>query len=691
MFHPPRNFWKPLPFVRILIPLLAGICLSLYSIHIPAIYWLLGILISLLLFAEWIPLLWKWRLRNLRGLVIVIVFFIAGYLRTDYIQSKASILHLPKQTNITLAITIQDPPEPTQNGWQTTGILQQYFYQNQALPCSGKVLLWMEKDATLLPTGGSTVLANTQLTVIRPPLNPGDFDAAAYYGRAQIFLRCKLLRGQYRICKKPSSAILTNWVYSCKQFCLQTLRKYIQGTNEQAIAEALLIGYKKNLSAELVTAYSETGIVHIIAISGMHMALLFALLNLCLQKLTILPRGKWIKLLIQITAIWLFTWITGGTASVLRAACIFTALSWGEALERKSQPYNTLAGSAFCLLFLYPTLLLDTGFLLSYAAVTGILLLAKPLSRLIYFRNPILRSIWQLNAVTIAAQVFTLPLILYFFHRFPLLFVCTNMIAIPLSGLILYGEIGLLLISGFSPLAHVIGTCIEWSVGMMNEWTIATHRLPFASVGGIYLNGIQAVLLFCALIGWYMAFYTRKLTTLLGSAVVFLLVISIHRNRLIQLKQQQKWVIYQLPGKTVIHLIAGNQQYLLAEPDATLQKKLAAFRTHAIWYWGAQNYSFPSSIQYAYPFIRNAKCSLAILRGNDTAQLRLLPGKTDCILLTENVPVSLAYIQRKTGCSEVIFDGSNSMWKIREWKKEAEQLHLRHYATPEQGALIIQF
>jgi len=690
MFRKPLNHWKPLPFVRILLPLLAGICLALLRISVPATGWLIATLICGLLTTEWIHLIWKWRLRKLRGIGILLVFFFVGYARTEYVLNIPLQSHLPAQTQIPLVITIQDPPEPTKSGWQTTGIIQQYYYQQQVIACSAKVLLWLDKDNSILPTAGSSLVATTQLTPIRPPMNPGDFDAAAYYGRAQIFLRCKLTKGKYRLLNHPSTPTLTKWMYASKQFCLLTIRKYIQGNNEQAIAEALLIGYKKNLPTELVNAYSETGIVHIIAISGMHMALLFGVLNLLLRKITLLPKGKWIKLLLQIFAIWMFTWITGGSASVLRAACIFTALSLGEALDRKNQPYNTLAGSAVCLLIYNPRLLQDAGFLLSYAAVTGILLLAKPISLLIYIRNPLLRYIWQLNAVTLAAQLFTLPLILYFFHRFPVLFLFTNMIAIPLSGIILYAEIGLLFLAGFPPLAMIAGTCIEWSIRMMNDWTIATHQLPFASVGGIYLNGIQTLLLFVSIILMYMALYYRKQLSFLGSAIGILLFIGIHSYRAIQRKHQQKWIIYQLPGKTAIHLIGGNQQYLLAETDSANQKKLADFRNNAEWYWGAQKYALPTSFQYRYPVISYPKGSLAILRGNDTANLRLLPNQADFILLTENGPWTLASILLTTRCSHFIFDGSNAMWKIREWKKEAERLHLRSYSTPEQGALIIQ-
>jgi len=691
MYLPPRNFWKPLPFVRMLLPLLLGICLAMLPFRIPLAYPLIATIIGLLIFTNWGPLVWKWRIRKIRGWGFVLLFLLAGYARTTYFLDIPKQPAIPAYKNIELAIRLQSIPEPTKSGFQTIGILEHYHHQGQVYTSSQKVLLWFNKETFPLPARGDVLIGRAQLIPIAPAMNPGGFDAAAYYSRQQIYFRCRLYSGKYQRITPENPSAVFEWMYSVKQFCLRILRKYIIGKNEQAIAEALLIGYKQQLDPELVNAYSEIGIVHIIAISGMHMALLFALLNVCVGRLSRLPMGKWIKLCIQLTAIWVFTWITGGSASVLRAAIIFSALSLGETLGRKNQPFNSLAGSAVFLLVINPFFLQDAGFLLSYAAVMGILLLAKPLYRCVYTSNPLLSAIWQLNAVTIAAQLFTLPLILYFFHRFPLYFLCTNIIAIPLSGLILYGEILILLLSAFPGIAGIIGSCTEWGIRLMNQWTIATHQLPGASLGGIYLSGIQAILLCAAILLLYAGWYFRKKIYWYGAAIALVSITALYSFRSIQQSNQQYWVIYQLKGKTAIHLIGGKQQFLLSDTAQTIEPILRSFESTAEWYWGAQQYGMPPTMRYLYPIISCKQGILAILRGKDTAAISRLPKHTDCILITDNSPLKLAAILAKTRCSHFVFDGSNAMWKIREWKKEAERLHLRHYSTPEQGALIIRF
>ncbi|MEI6582802.1 MAG: ComEC/Rec2 family competence protein [Chitinophagia bacterium] len=691
MYSPPRNFWKPLPFLRMLLPLLFGICLALVPIRIPLTYHLIVIIIVLLIITAWIPIVWKWRIRKIRGWGFVLVCFLLGYLRTTYFLEIPKHTPIPTNKNIELAISLQNTPEPTKSGFQTVGIVEQYHQQGQVYTSSQKVLVWFNKETFPLPARGDILIGRAQLTRIAPALNPGGFDAAAYYSRQQVYFRCRFYSGKYqRFAPKNPSAVFT-WMDSVKQFCLRMLRKYINGKNEQAIAEALLIGYKQHLDAELVNAYSDIGIVHIIAISGMHMALLFALLNVCVGKLSRFPMGNWIKLFIQLTSIWVFSWITGASASVLRAACIFSALSLGETLGRKNQPFNSLAGSAVCLLLINPFFIQDAGFLLSYAAVLGILLLAKPLYKCLYTSNPLLNAIWQLNSVTIAAQLFTVPLILYFFHRFPLYFLCTNMIAIPLSGIILYGEILILLLSAFPSVAGIIGTCTEWSIRLMNQWTIATHRLPGASLGGIYLSGIQAILLCAAILLLYAGWYFRKKIYGYVAALALVGFTALYSFRSIQQSDQQYWVIYQLKGKTAIHLISGKQQFLLSDTAQIIEPFLRGFESTAEWYWGAKQYGMPPNMHYQYPIIISKLRILAILRGKDTAAITRLPKQADCILITDNSPFNLATILAQTRCSHFIFDGSNAMWKIREWKKEAERLHLRYYSTPEQGAIIISF
>jgi competence protein ComEC len=178
--------------------------------------------------------------------------------------------------------------------------------------------------------------------------------------------------------------------------------------------------------------------------------------------------------------------LTGGGASVIRAVIMFSFISLGKLLHRKGTIYNALACSAFFMLCYQPTLLWDIGFQLSYAAVLSLVVFMQPIYQWFNFENPLLDGFWKMNAVTLSAQVLTLPLCVYHFHQLPVLFLPANLLAIPLSTLALYG---LLLLNGLSfypPLASILAKLIALLINAMTEWTAYLARFRFAVIEGLF-------------------------------------------------------------------------------------------------------------------------------------------------------------------------------------------------------------
>ena len=193
----------------------------------------------------------------------------------------------------------------------------------------------------------------------------------------------------------------------------------IKGDKELGLAEALLIGYKDDLDKTLVQSYTNTGVVHIIAISGLHLGLIYWLLVQLLKPLQRRKYMKWLRPVIIILGLWLFSLLAGAQPSILRSAVMFTCIVIGETIAKKTSIYNSLALSAFGLLCWNPYWLWDVGFQLSYSAVLSIIIFMRPVYNLLYVKNKILDFFWKINAVTIAAQILTLPLSIYHFHQFP--------------------------------------------------------------------------------------------------------------------------------------------------------------------------------------------------------------------------------------------------------------------------------
>ena len=214
--------------------------------------------------------------------------------------------------------------------------------------------------------------------------------------------------------------------------------------------------------------------------------------------------------------------------TALRAAVMFSLLLLGEQQNRPHHQLNSLAGSAFCLLIFKPAFLWDIGFQLSYAAVLGILFFARPIEKSLYLKNKFLQMSWQMGSITLAAQMLTLPLLLYYFHSFPNLFLIANWIAVPVSGLILYLLIGLLLVAPFSFIAIPLGGCIDWLLLQLNQLIQKTASLPFALTEYIQINGWQMLLIFVCLIALYQWLLHKNKQYFFLAAGSFLLILGIH-------------------------------------------------------------------------------------------------------------------------------------------------------------------
>ena len=199
-----------------------------------------------------------------------------------------------------------------------------------------------------------------------------------------------------------------------------------------------------------------------------------------------------------LTGLWLFSLLAGAQPSVLRSAFMFTCIVLGDSFARKSSIYNTLALSALLLLCINPYWLWDVGFQLSYAAVLSIVIFMQPIYHWFYIKNKTLDFIWKLNAVTIAAQILTVPIGIYHFHQFPLNFLLTNFLAVPLSSFILLDEILLCIISFIPSLAAIIGKFISWLIWIMNSYIERIEMLPFSLWDGLQISILQAILLLIA-------------------------------------------------------------------------------------------------------------------------------------------------------------------------------------------------
>ena len=424
MKFPVIPIWKEAPFIRLLIPLMLGIATA-GSLHLPS--WLSAILIASIFIT--VVLLnrrssfSRFKIRIYTGTLVYSSMFILGTLlhQLNDIRNRSDwIGHTKNQAEAILA-KIEEPPIEKRKTYKTTASIQYRFLAGKWMMASGKLFIYIPKDEIAKTIGYGSMLAfSSSIEEIRNTGNPGSFDYRAYCALQNIYHQSFLRKDKFRILAQKQSNRFTKVLFGIQNKIVAILERYVGG-REAGLAEALLIGYKNNLDKSIIQEYSDSGIIHIVAISGMHLGLIYWLLSLLLS-IKRWKKSRWINPLIILASLWLFTLVAGASASVVRSAVMFSFLLVGESINRKTSMYNSLAASAFLLLCYNPSWLWDLGFQLSYLAVLSIVIFMKPVYNLIYASNKILDYLWKMAATCIAAQILTTPLTLFYFQRFPRLF-----------------------------------------------------------------------------------------------------------------------------------------------------------------------------------------------------------------------------------------------------------------------------
>ncbi|MDR0618903.1 MAG: ComEC family competence protein [Bacteroidales bacterium] len=362
----------------------------------------------------------------------------------------------------------------------------------------GKTLLYLSKAPDSSIPYGTTIIVKARFDSIRNFIP--DFDYKKFLQRKQIHTQIFVPYSK-AIIIQPSHTSLKSTAIKISGQCKNILHKYLSG-NELAVVSAMLLGDQTDMDEELRASYRNAGVVHTLCVSGMHLAIFSLIL---LKVLSFLKRKRILQLIIVCAAIWGYAFITGLGASVMRAATMFTLVALGQCIGRKVTIYRSLTLSAFILFVYNPLLIYDVGLQLSYAAVLGIAVLQPKFQALWKIRKPkssilkpfckIAKGCYELTTVSFAAQLFTVPLILYYFKQFPIYFIFGNLIASPLANIILPAGITVCILHFiFSPLAVVAGFILEKICLLLNivlEWIAnlpnAVYFISMSVAGGISL------------------------------------------------------------------------------------------------------------------------------------------------------------------------------------------------------------
>lgn len=377
-----------------------------------------------------------------------------------------------------------------------------------------------------------------------------------------------LQNGTYQIIDSDNIlSQLRSWSFSMSRWADQVFRKQIKDDESYGLVKAMLLGRRDDLRSEQVDNYTISGTVHILSVSGMHVAIIFLVLSKLLGWVKKLPGGRLIYLLLIVASLGFYALVTGLPPSVQRATLMCVIFVIAETFSRKQQSLNTLAISALLILVFDPHALFDIGFQLSFLAMAGIFLFYKPMADIWQPTGRTSAFLWEITVLSFAAQLATFPLSLYYFHQFPTYFWLVNPFVIFFTNILLPASMVLLLVSiiPIEWLQFLPEQAVYFSAYLTNISVAIPKYLPGYVLTNLHLDHLEVVMLYLLmLIVWY-SLESRQLKILQYSLVLTVIFVVYSVSQSVQLFYSPIAIIHSIPKHSVVSFKSGDQLYIMSD------------------------------------------------------------------------------------------------------------------------------
>ncbi len=701
--------WSSFPFARITLALIGGILAARYW---EGPFWMTSGLLSLLLliyvsvvmsvspatFRARSPWIGFWGLGST---------FLLGYVcwLTHEIRSDLKHLtHCLTSIEVYEAVVLEDIHKKITRSSVTVSVCRARV-QGQWKQVQGKVLLSFPNSEALRMRYGDVLLIQGQPKTVPVPRNPHEFDYAAFLGLSQIYHQHFVVEGQIAVMAHQPPNIVKVWSFQVLRYCQSLFTQYIHHPAARAVVLALVLGQKDTLTPEVSTSYIRTGTMHVLAVSGLHVGILYWCLRLLLNLLKNIWKARWLSPTISLVVLWFYAFVTGLAPSVLRATTMFTFMVIASMLSRPTNIYNTLAASAFLLLLWHPMLLFAVGFQLSYLAVLGIVYLQPRIYQLLTLHNRILDKLWLLSSISIGAQIATTPCSLYYFRQFPTYFVIANWVVVPAALVILCLGLLVVVTSCWASLSALIAWLLETVVLSVNAFVGLIQKLPWSLVETVHLDVATVLLLYGILLLFMTFLHTKSIKYLIVTSISIILL-SLHSVRECFIRQvQRKVVFYSIDHHQVTAFIQGCRSTLCIDDRFQVNSQLYTYHVQpsqrALGITSSNTCRLREATQQQTWPIRTWKgLKVAVWQGKkfifidkDSKNLPQLSAKVhaDFLVIENNMINTLQPLLDRFDFGILIIGASNQIFLARRLQEEAIQHGVCSHFLSQQGALTVSW
>lgn len=575
-FYRNNTFWNASPFLKLLLLYCTGIIsYKSLSLVVPDTAVAIGILSALILFFYLIAKNCPWRKNLLAGCCIFIVLFLAGNFNTrrhdPKIRSGKFLKEYKDYCCLRGTIVASSPSGPFQKYEVEVGKGRK-GRNGKWNKINARVFI-LKKGTANFRVGDMIVFEN-KLREIKGPSSKFEVDFKKIYARKGIFLQQFMAKGDkmyfYGV-KKFSLLRIANVVNT---FLKEKLKQAMSPLS-YSIAAAMLLGDKSELDRNIRNVFAKSGTMHILAVSGLHVGILFLIVQRVFSFLKAYRHGKVCFIVISLLALWSFAFITGLSNSVLRSVVMFSIFSFGPLMNKRIFGINITAFSAFLILLFKPGALYDISFQLSYAAVFSIFFFYKDIYGLIKPGPAWVDYFWQITSVSIAAQIGTFPILVFYFNHFQPFFIFFNWLAIPFAFLVLTGGIFYLCICFIPVISHIVSFLLDV---LIRAVTIALeYSLNLApDIGYITYNFSQVVLMYLLILVFSAFMVTRRLSYLAVSIAILVLFNGYVIARKLDQLEQKEVVISSADQDFILDIVEGNRYFSFSnfrEKNSQLSRK----------------------------------------------------------------------------------------------------------------------
>ena len=562
---------------------------SEFAISLPLCVAVAGLMLLLLVVCLLEPMLRR-RYRVIMSCATMTMFCALGvllvYVNNPYVAENHYAKFYPTGSQLSGKLRIVDTPQEKAKTMGVVAELEQCNDGGGWCETSGKLMLYVAKDSLSRRLRyGDCLEAELTLAAPNGALNPCQFDYRKFLYRKGIAATAYLKTGAYEVYDNQSHGLI-GWCKQSQSTLVDRLRQSELNDSYKGFAEAMLLGWKHDVDEGMEAQFRDAGIMHLLCVSGLHVGLVTAMIGACLF---FVPRTRWwnlLRVLLQLAGTWAFVCVSGLSPAAVRAGVMFSIYVIGNSIGRLGNNLNALAFAALILVCVEPWCLFNVSFQLSFVAVLGIMLLCRPLYTLlqpnaIFQKNRIgrmfascLDGVWELVCLSMSAQFVLLPLLLYYFHQFPIYFLIANILIVPFAGLLLLGILLVVMTLHWGIIGTICAKVVSallFCVDFVTKWV---SGLRGAMIENIYCDVPLALLCAVFVMFTILLVRTRKVQWCAMSFVALLGMVVYATMVDIRCERNRQLVVYADAPVPAVEVFLGKESVLFVDaplrgaPDA---------------------------------------------------------------------------------------------------------------------------